>query len=1014
MFAVGPKAHATGAGITYHGRLIDPNGNPVVSSNVQFRLQIRTPGNENCLMYEEVQNKDLSSTSGTYAVTINDGTGSRLDSTGYTLDQIFANRNSFTFAGSNCTGGTTYSPNAADSRKIQVLFNDGTFPIGQWEPMAPMAINFVPMAIESMQVGGYKKEQLLKVADGVSTTGTELNSASWTELLALIGGTTTQYVKSGSANFTSAPQWNGTPSGANDLVNKTYVDAQVAAGLPNVGTPGTYTKVTTDTKGRVTTGTSLVEADLPTISTAGKVSGSAINAGTIVGTAAINSSGNLVTTGTVQGATVSATNLRVYNGGSYVQLAAPSLAGNLNFTLPAADGLAGHLMKTNGAGQLSFVALISSDIPSLDVGKITTGTLPVGRGGTGQITYGNNSVLITNGTGSGFSSLNCTLGQVIKFDASGFAGCGTDIAGGGSQWTTTGSDIYFNTGKVGVGTATPATVLEVGGEVKIGNTSLTCGVSVRGSIRYNSGSSLMEFCDGSTWRVLASTTTSGCTGPNAFSFTNINNAALGSVITSNAITPAGCAIPLSVTASGSGNPEVSINGGTWTNNTLINPGDSLRVRAYTTSAVNTPYSAVISIGSTTGTTWTVTTKAGNTRIFMGPGHNGNFGGLAGANAFCQTAANTAGYGGLWKAILSDNISSAADRLLITYPVVKAAGGASFAGTNLWGGTPDTALTGSGLVWTATDANGAKLSSLGTCQNWTSSSNLDSAPYGQASYGNSQWMYYSPPLSCNNILYVYCLEQPDPGCSPSGFSFSNVSNAAVSTLITSNSVVPTGCGATSLAIVSGEGSPQLSINGGAWVKSGTLNPGDSISVRLTTKPGYNQINMVRLEIGNIETLWTVTNTNLGSTRIFRTAASYNGNMGGLAGADALCQTAAGTAGYSGTWKALLSSSTVNAKDRVTLVYPILRASDGIVVSSTNLWGGSLNAAIEPNGGTYDTFTATVSNGVKVGNTYCDDWTNGSGGYGSESTANSYSTTAGWINSGVNTNCGSVRSIYCVSQ
>lgn len=44
------KAHATGAGITYHGRLIDPNGSPVVSSNVQFRIQIRTPSNENCLM----------------------------------------------------------------------------------------------------------------------------------------------------------------------------------------------------------------------------------------------------------------------------------------------------------------------------------------------------------------------------------------------------------------------------------------------------------------------------------------------------------------------------------------------------------------------------------------------------------------------------------------------------------------------------------------------------------------------------------------------------------------------------------------------------------------------------------------------------------------------------------------------------------------------------------------------------------------------------------------------------
>lgn len=456
-------ALASGAGITYHGRLMDPNGNAVVGSNVQFRIQIRTPGNENCLMYEEVQNKDLSTTGGAFAVTINDGTGSRLDSTGYVLDQIFANRNSFSFAGANCSAGATYTPNPTDSRKIQLLFNDGTFPIGQWEPVTPMAINFVPTAIESMQVGGYKKEQLLKVADGVSTAGTELSSTSWTELLALIGGTTSQYVKSGSANFTAAPQWNGVPSGANDLVNKSYLDAQIAAGLPNIGTPGTYTKVTTDAKGRVTSGAALAEVDIPTLSTAGKVSGSAINAGTIGGSTAISSSGNLVTSGTIQGAILSGTNLRAYNGSNYVQLSSPSMSNNLNLTLPFVDGAAGALMKTNGAGQLSFGALNASDIPSLDAGKITTGALPISRGGTGLSSYGNNSVLVSNGTGSAISSLNCTLGQVIKFDASGFAGCGTDSTGTASQWTTTvaGTDIYYSTGNVGIGTTSPSAAMHV-------------------------------------------------------------------------------------------------------------------------------------------------------------------------------------------------------------------------------------------------------------------------------------------------------------------------------------------------------------------------------------------------------------------------------------------------------------------------------------------------------------------------------------------------------------------------
>ncbi|MBL7669720.1 MAG: hypothetical protein JNM39_04485 [Bdellovibrionaceae bacterium] len=63
-----------------------------------------------------------------------------------------------------------------------------------------------------------------------------------------------------------------------------------------------------------------------------------LNAGTIGGSTAISSSGNLVTTGTVQGAVVAATNLRVFNGANYVQLAAPALGSNVNFSLPAIDG----------------------------------------------------------------------------------------------------------------------------------------------------------------------------------------------------------------------------------------------------------------------------------------------------------------------------------------------------------------------------------------------------------------------------------------------------------------------------------------------------------------------------------------------------------------------------------------------------------------------------------------------------------------------------------------------------
>ena len=182
-------------GISYHGRLMLPTGE-AVKSQTQFRIQIRTPGTENCLMYEETTSRDLSLTDGVFSITIGDGTGSRTDTLGWGLDAIFANRSKFVFT-ANCAVVTDYTPNAADGRRLQVSFNDGTF--AGWEDLPVQNIGFAPISLESVQVGGFKASHLLRVADGagVPQNVAALTPAYFNELVALAAGTSTVYAKTG-------------------------------------------------------------------------------------------------------------------------------------------------------------------------------------------------------------------------------------------------------------------------------------------------------------------------------------------------------------------------------------------------------------------------------------------------------------------------------------------------------------------------------------------------------------------------------------------------------------------------------------------------------------------------------------------------------------------------------------------------------------------------------------------------------------------------------------------------
>jgi hypothetical protein len=85
----------------------------VTSATTQFRIQIRTPGAENCLLWEEQQTKDLSTQSGAFSITIADTSEPTLiaNTLPFSMERVFSNRTPFTSL-TNCSSGSSYTPSS--------------------------------------------------------------------------------------------------------------------------------------------------------------------------------------------------------------------------------------------------------------------------------------------------------------------------------------------------------------------------------------------------------------------------------------------------------------------------------------------------------------------------------------------------------------------------------------------------------------------------------------------------------------------------------------------------------------------------------------------------------------------------------------------------------------------------------------------------------------------------------------------------------------------------------------